>query len=136
MKKPIRFALLIAALGLFIGGAAAEELSKHVIDSRIVRVKLDGVIDLKLRQGSEPSLQISGDKRYADYAVLYQANSQSRDLLEQFINYRIPYKIVGGVRFYERREIKDLLAYLRVILNPYDGLSMRRISRMEISYSG
>ena len=42
---------------------------------------------------------------------------------EQFINYRIPYKIVGGVRFYERREIKDLIAYLRVLMNPYDGLS-------------
>ena len=66
---------------------------------------------------------ITGDKRYADHAVLYRANSQSRALEEQFINYRIPYKIVGGVRFYERREIKDLLAYLRVILNPYDGLS-------------
>ena len=46
-----------------------------------------------------------------------------RALEEQFINYRIPYKIVGGVRFYERREIKDILAYLRVLLNPYDGLS-------------
>ena len=70
---------------------------------------------------------ITGDKRYADHAVLYRANSQSRALEEQFINYRIPYKIVGGVRFYERREIKDLLAYLRVVLNPYDSLSMRRI---------
>jgi hypothetical protein len=72
MKKPIRFALLIAALGLFIGAAGAEELSKHVIDSRIIRVKLDGVIDLKLRQGSEPSLQISGDKRYVDKVQVIQ----------------------------------------------------------------
>ncbi len=70
---------------------------------------------------------MTGDRRYADFAVLYRANSQSRALEEQFINYRIPYKIVGGVRFYERREIKDILAYLRVLLNPYDGLSMRRI---------
>ncbi len=70
---------------------------------------------------------ITGDRRYADFAVLYRANSQSRALEEQFINYRIPYKIVGGVRFYERREIKDMIAYLRVLLNPYDGLSMRRI---------
>ena len=70
---------------------------------------------------------VTGDRRYGDFAVLYRANSQSRALEEQFINYRIPYKIVGGVRFYERREIKDLLAYLRVLLNPYDGLSMRRI---------
>jgi DNA helicase-2/ATP-dependent DNA helicase PcrA len=70
---------------------------------------------------------VTGDRRYSDFAVLYRANSQSRALEEQFINYRIPYKIVGGVRFYERREIKDLIAYLRVLLNPYDGLSMRRI---------
>ena len=70
---------------------------------------------------------ITGDRRFSDFAVLYRANSQSRALEEQFINYRIPYKIVGGVRFYERREIKDLLAYLRVLMNPYDGLSMRRI---------
>ena len=70
---------------------------------------------------------IGGDRNYKDFAVLYRANSQSRALEEQFINYRIPYKIVGGVRFYERREIKDLIAYLRVLMNPYDGLSMRRI---------
>ena len=70
---------------------------------------------------------VTGDRRYSDFAVLYRANSQSRALEEQFINYRIPYKIVGGVRFYERREIKDLIAYLRVLVNPFDGLSMRRI---------
>ncbi len=70
---------------------------------------------------------ITGDKRFQDYAVLYRANAQSRALEEQFINYRIPYKIIGGVRFYERREIKDIIAYLRVIMNPYDGVSMRRI---------
>ncbi|MEO7719408.1 MAG: DNA helicase PcrA [Capsulimonas sp.] len=70
---------------------------------------------------------ITGDRRYQDFAVLYRANAQSRAMEEQFINYRIPYKIVGGVRFYERREIKDIVAYLRVITNPFDGLSMRRI---------
>ncbi len=70
---------------------------------------------------------ITGDKRFQDFAVLYRANAQSRALEEQFINYRIPYKIVGGVRFYERREIKDIIGYLRVIMNPYDGVSMRRI---------
>ena len=70
---------------------------------------------------------ITGDRHYSDFAVLYRANAQSRSIEEQFINYRIPYKIVGGVRFYERREIKDIIAYLRVVMNPYDGLSMRRI---------
>ena len=68
-----------------------------------------------------------GRRRYSDYAVLYRANAQSRAIEEQFINYRIPYRLVGGVRFYDRREIKDVVAYLRVIMNPYDGVSMRRI---------
>jgi DNA helicase-2/ATP-dependent DNA helicase PcrA len=69
----------------------------------------------------------TGDLNYSDYAVLYRANAQSRAMEEQLINYRIPYKIVGGVRFYDRREIKDVLAYLRVIVNPYDAVSLRRI---------
>ena len=63
----------------------------------------------------------------SDFAVLYRTNAQSRVLEEVFINYQIPYKIVGGVRFYERREIKDLLAYLRLVYNPYDSVSLRRV---------
>lgn len=74
-----------------------------------------------IRQG------IADGRHYNDYAVLYRANAQSRAVEEQFINYRIPYRLVGGVRFYERREIKDILAYLRIVQNPYDGVSMRRI---------
>jgi DNA helicase II / ATP-dependent DNA helicase PcrA len=72
--------------------------------------------------------QISSGKRtYQDFAVLYRTNAQSRALEEQLINYRIPYKLIGGLRFYERKEIKDLLGYLRVCANPYDGVSLRRI---------
>jgi len=70
---------------------------------------------------------VGDNSRYSDFAVLYRANAQSRAIEEQFINYRIPYRLVGGVRFYDRREIKDIVAYLRVIVNPYDGVSMRRI---------
>jgi DNA helicase-2/ATP-dependent DNA helicase PcrA len=69
----------------------------------------------------------AGDRNYQDFAVLYRTNAQSRAIEEQFINHRIPYKVVGGVRFYERREIKDVLSYLRISMNPYDGISMRRI---------
>lgn len=68
-----------------------------------------------------------GRRNWGDFAVLYRTNAQSRAIEEQFINYRIPYKVVGGVRFYERREIKDILSYLRVSVNPFDGISMRRI---------
>jgi DNA helicase-2/ATP-dependent DNA helicase PcrA len=62
-----------------------------------------------------------------DFAVLYRTNAQSRVFEEVFINYKIPYKIVGGVKFYERREIKDMLAYLRLVYNPYDSVSLRRV---------
>jgi len=66
-------------------------------------------------------------RRYNDFAVLYRTNAQSRVLEEVFINYQIPYRIVGGVKFYERREIKDILSYLRLIHNPYDSVSLRRV---------
>ncbi len=65
--------------------------------------------------------------RLSDFAVLYRTNAQSRVLEEVFINYKIPYKIIGGVKFYERREIKDMLAYLRLVHNPYDSVSLRRV---------
>lgn len=64
---------------------------------------------------------------YRDFVVLYRTNAQSRVLEEVFMRYGIPYKIVGGIRFYERKEIKDVLAYLRVIANPADTVSLLRI---------
>ena len=62
-----------------------------------------------------------------DIAVFYRTNAQSRVFEEVFIRVGLPYKVVGGVRFYERREVKDLLAYLRALLNPADLVSLRRI---------
>ncbi|OBG18431.1 ATP-dependent DNA helicase PcrA [Mycolicibacterium celeriflavum] len=64
---------------------------------------------------------------YNDFAVFYRTNNSSRALEEVFIRAGIPYKVVGGVRFYERREIRDIVAYLRVLDNPGDSVSMRRI---------
>jgi DNA helicase-2/ATP-dependent DNA helicase PcrA len=78
-----------------------------------------------LRKIQEETL--SGRRRYRDFAVLYRTNAQSRIFEEVFVNFRTPYKIVGGVRFYERKEIKDLIAYLRVIQNPLDSVSLKRI---------
>jgi DNA helicase-2/ATP-dependent DNA helicase PcrA len=66
-------------------------------------------------------------KVYRDFAVLYRTNAQSRALEERLRNDGIPYVIVGGLRFYERKEIKDVVAYLRVIANPADGVSLKRI---------
>ena len=64
---------------------------------------------------------------YNDFAVLYRTNAQSRLFEEKFVAYNIPYKIVGGVNFYARREIKDLLAYLKTVDNGQDDLAVRRI---------
>lgn len=65
--------------------------------------------------------------KYGDCAVLYRTNAQSRSIEEQFIRYGIPYRIVGGVRFYDRAEIKDIIAYLRFIYQPQDLVSFGRI---------
>ncbi|WP_223870024.1 DNA helicase PcrA [Paenibacillus sabuli] len=68
----------------------------------------------------------SGQK-YADHAILYRTNAQSRVIEEILIKSDIPYQIVGGIKFYDRKEIKDLLAYLRLISNPDDDISLARI---------
>jgi DNA helicase-2/ATP-dependent DNA helicase PcrA len=69
----------------------------------------------------------AGDAAAGDVAVFYRTNAQSRVFEEVFIRAGLPYKVVGGVRFYERREVRDLLAYLRLIANPADEISLRRI---------
>ncbi len=72
------------------------------------------------------SLQVK-NKKLNETAILYRTHTQSRALEEAFIKHTIPYKIIGGVQFYERKEIKDLLAYLRLIVNPFDRVSFFRI---------
>jgi DNA helicase-2/ATP-dependent DNA helicase PcrA len=66
-------------------------------------------------------------RHYHDYAILYRTNAQSRAMEEAFIRYGVSYRIVGGVRFYDRKEIKDLLAYLRLLYQPADRASFLRI---------
>jgi DNA helicase II / ATP-dependent DNA helicase PcrA len=68
-----------------------------------------------------------GKRRYSDFAILYRTNAQSRIIEEVFLKSNIPYQIVGGLKFYDRKEIKDILAYLRVIANPNDDISLLRI---------
>lgn len=69
----------------------------------------------------------NGGRVWSDFVVLYRTNAQSRAFEDVFVNWNLPYKVVGGVRFYERREVKDLLCYLRVVQNPLDSVSLRRI---------
>lgn len=64
---------------------------------------------------------------YSDMAIMYRANAQSRSLEEAMINANLPYQLVGGTKFYERREVKDAIAYLQAIVNPADDVNMRRI---------
>lgn len=66
-------------------------------------------------------------RRFGDFAVLYRTNAQSRALEEAFMMMRIPHALIGGIRFYERKEIKDALAYLRLVVNPDDDVSFRRV---------
>ena len=65
--------------------------------------------------------------RLADCAIMYRVNAQSRAIEDGCLRYGIPYKLIGGLRFYQRREIKDVIAYLRVIHNPYDEVSLLRV---------
>src|SRR5690606_33315105 len=67
----------------------------------------------------------AGHARPGDVAVFYRTNAQSRVFEEVFIRTGQPYKVVGGVRFYERKEVKDAIAYLRILLNPSDEISLR-----------
>ncbi|MEU7181504.1 MULTISPECIES: DNA helicase PcrA [Streptomyces] len=69
----------------------------------------------------------AGDAKAGDVAVFYRTNAQSRVFEEIFIRVGLPYKVVGGVRFYERKEVRDILAYLRVLANPEDTVPLRRI---------
>jgi len=69
----------------------------------------------------------TGRRKFGQFAVLYRTNAQSRAMEETFIQRRIPHVLVGGQRFYERKEIKDMLSYLRLSLNPADDVAVRRV---------
>ena len=85
----------------------------HEAEAIVTRVRTH--VDLRVRS-------------YDEYAVLYRTNAQSRAIEEAFIRYGIPYKLVGGTRFYDRKEIKDLIAYLRLLYQPSDRASFLRIA--------
>lgn len=70
---------------------------------------------------------VDGAKKYGDFAVLYRTNAQSYAFERAFLRYRVPYQIVGGVRFYDRKEVKDIISYLRLLYQPNDRMSFSRI---------
>ncbi|MDC4408382.1 ATP-dependent DNA helicase Rep, partial [Acinetobacter baumannii] len=67
------------------------------------------------------------EKKFKDFAILYRTNAQSRIFEESLRRKSIPYKILGGTRFYDRKEIKDMICYLKTLINPSDSISLRRI---------
>lgn len=86
----------------------------------------------------EESIYIAGEiKRltdaenpYTSFAVLYRTNAQSRAIEEAFLHFDIPYRLIGGTRFYERKEVKDVLSYLRLLINPEDSVASERIQKI------
>lgn len=77
-----------------------------------------------------------GGRAYNDFAVLYRTNAQSRILEETFIRYGLPYRVVGGTRFYDRQEIKDMLGYIRLVYQPDDWASFNRVSKFVKGFGG
>mgnify|MGYP001194201590 CR=1 FL=1 len=89
----------------------------QAVDERQEAAFVADVIELQHRRG----------RNYGDFTLLYRTHAQSRTFEEEFIRRGLPYRIVAGVRFYDRKEIKDLVAYLRVLANPRDRVSLERI---------
>ena len=105
---------------LWTDAGDGEQLVGYVADNEHDEARfVAGEIDSLVEGGSQFS--------FGDVAVFYRTNNSSRALEEVFIRTGIPYKVVGGVRFYERKEIRDIVAYLRVLDNPGDTVSLRRI---------
>ncbi len=101
--------------------ASVEGSPVSIIQVSNERVEAETLIQ-RVRAGVD-----TGKYSYQDHAVLYRTNAQSRPIEEAFIRYGIPYHIVGGVRFYDRKEIKDIIAYLRLIYQPEDRVSLERV---------
>lgn len=103
---------------LWTEGADGEPISR--IETVDDRAEADAVAE-------EITSLIEGGRRPDDIAVLFRTNAQTRSLEEALIRARIPYRVLAGVRFYERAEVKDILAYARLVLNPRDEMALRRI---------
>ncbi len=105
---------------------AGDGLPVQLVQVNNERAEAELIIS-RARMGVE-----SGLRHFSDYTVLYRTNAQSRPIEDVFIRYGIPYRIVGGVRFYDRKEIKDVLAYLRLIIQPEDRVSFERIVNIPV----
>jgi DNA helicase-2/ATP-dependent DNA helicase PcrA len=96
-------------------------------DKIVVREESNEYDEARFVAKTIESLMGQGNGSYNDYSVFYRTNAQSRVLEEQLRTFGIPYKIIGGIRFYERMEIKDILCYLRLAMNPADDIALKRV---------
>lgn len=121
------------------------EAANHVIDNNVYRKKKslwtqnkegEKIVLCELENEKEEAefviqeiikLKERENRSFKDFAILYRTNAQSRPFEEALMKVKVPYKVVGALRFYDRKEIKDILAYLRLIVNPYDDISFKRI---------
>jgi len=103
---------------LWTDAEGGENITLHKAESDYAEAEyIVGKIDKDVANGA----------KYKDFAILYRTNAQSRVIEEFLVKRNMPYRIFGGLRFYERREIKDALAYMRAVANPYDDISLKRI---------
>jgi len=107
-------------------GAGERIVVYHATDEHDEGAWLAGEVD-RLHRGNAAPDGRGRSYAWGDVAVFYRTNAQSRAVEEELVKRSIPYKVVGGTRFYDRREVKDLLAYLRAVANPADEVSLRRI---------
>ena len=107
-----------------------ETAEANFVAQKIINLLANSVTKM---QNGEPAKDFSN---YSDFAVLYRTNAQSYAIEKALISHQIPYKIVGGVRFYDRKEIKDVLAVLKLIINFHDRISLDRVCRNLLSGIG
>ena len=100
---------------------APEGLPVQVVNVRDERAEAEAIC-MRVHEAVS-----TGRRSYRDFAVLYRTNAQSRSIEEAFLRFALPYKVIGGQRFYDRKEIKDIIAYLRLIFQPEDRISFDRI---------
>lgn len=121
--------------------AATEVISKNtshpILKLWTTNTNTEKIILFEAQTGEEESREVvryirerSKEQSLSEIAILYRTNAQSRLFEEALIQSRIPYKLIGGTKFYDRKEIKDLISYLRLIVNPHDSISLQRIVKL------
>ncbi|NTU72097.1 MAG: UvrD-helicase domain-containing protein [Coriobacteriia bacterium] len=104
---------------LFTANAEGEKIASYLAS--------DERDEARFIAGEIEKLSRSEDRRYTDFAVFYRTNAQSRQLEDALLRAGVPYRIVGGTRFFDRAEIRDVMAYLKSVVNPADEISLKRI---------